>query len=94
MLQQRRRDSARALSSRGRLTLQVALFGTVEELSQSERAQTLVREQFATNVFAPVNLIKTALPSMRANRGGQILLLSAVCASPKLFAYGRGRGAD
>lgn len=59
-----------------------ALFGTVEELSQSERTQTLVRDQFATNFFAPINMIKVVLPSMRENKDGHILLLSAVCEIP------------
>ena len=60
------------------ITCSTALFGTVEELSQSERTQTLVRDQFATNFFAPINMIKAVLPSMRENKDGHILLLSAV----------------
>jgi len=64
-----------------------ALFGTVEELSQSERTQLLVRDQFATNFFAPINMIKAVLPSMREKKEGHILLLSAVCGFSTLGGF-------
>ncbi|KAF2432291.1 NAD(P)-binding protein [Tothia fuscella] len=55
-----------------------ALVGSIEELSQSDRAQSLVRDQFETNFFAPVNLIKSMLPSMRAKRNGHIVTLTGI----------------
>jgi NAD(P)-dependent dehydrogenase (short-subunit alcohol dehydrogenase family) len=55
-----------------------ALVGAVEELSQSDRAQSLVRVQFETNFFAPVNLIKSILPTMRLRRNGHIITLTGI----------------
>lgn len=55
-----------------------ALVGSIEELSQSYRAQSLVRDQFETNFFAPVNLIKSVLPSMRANRDGHLIAVTGI----------------
>jgi len=52
--------------------------GTVEELAQSSRTQSLVRDQFETNFFGPVNVIKAILPSFRTKRNGHILMLSAL----------------
>lgn len=52
--------------------------GTVEELAQSQRSLTLVRDQFETNFFGPVNIIKAILPSFRAKRNGHIIMLSAL----------------
>ncbi|KAK6433190.1 hypothetical protein LTR95_010634 [Oleoguttula sp. CCFEE 5521] len=54
-----------------------AVVGTVEELSQSPRALTLVGEQFETNFFAPVNIIKATLPVFREKKNGHIVLLTA-----------------
>lgn len=53
-----------------------ALIGTVEELGISTRTQTLVREQFETNFFGPVNVIKAALPAMRKKNAGHIMILT------------------
>ena len=55
-----------------------ALIGTVEELSASTQTQTLVREQFETNYFGPVNMIKAALPSMRKRSSGHIIILTGI----------------
>lgn len=52
--------------------------GTVEELAQTPRTQSLVRDQFETNFFGPVNIIKAILPSFRTKRNGHILMLSAL----------------
>lgn len=56
----------------------IALVGTVEELAASPRAQTLVREQFESNFFGPVNCIKAALPTMRKKNNGHILILTGI----------------
>jgi NAD(P)-dependent dehydrogenase (short-subunit alcohol dehydrogenase family) len=50
----------------------------VEELAASERALGLVRDQFETNYFGPVNLIKSALPALRKQSAGHILVLSGI----------------
>ncbi|KAG8531872.1 uncharacterized protein KY384_003508 [Bacidia gigantensis] len=55
-----------------------ALFGTVEELAASVRTQSLVREQFETNFYGPVNCIRAVLPSMRKKGSGHIVLLSSI----------------
>ncbi|KAL8767777.1 MAG: hypothetical protein Q9194_005888 [Teloschistes cf. exilis] len=49
---------------------QLAIIGTVEELGASLRTTALIRDQFETNYFGHVNMIKAALPSMRENRSG------------------------
>lgn len=55
-----------------------AVLGTVEELSQTPATTTLVRDQFETNFFGNVNLIKAVLPAMRERKNGHIVLLSGV----------------
>ncbi|TKA70069.1 hypothetical protein B0A49_05682 [Cryomyces minteri] len=55
-----------------------AIVGTIEELSQSPRTLTLVRDQFETNFFGPVNVIKAILPAFRAKKQGHIILLTAI----------------
>lgn len=53
-----------------------ALIGTVEELGISARTRTLGREQFESNFFGPVNVIKAALPAMRRRNGGHIMVVT------------------
>ena len=60
----------------------LALFGTVEELGQSYRTRTAVNDQFATNFFGPVNIIKSSLPYLRHQRNGHIVILTGIS---KLF---------
>ncbi|KAI9658078.1 MAG: hypothetical protein M1821_002738 [Bathelium mastoideum] len=55
-----------------------AVVGSIEELSQSPRTLGLVRDQFETNFFGQVNVIKTVLPTFRARKQGHILLLTAI----------------
>lgn len=52
--------------------------GTVEELSQSPRTLSLVKDQFETNFFGPVNVIKATLPIFRSKKNGHIVLLTAI----------------
>ncbi|EGP84052.1 uncharacterized protein MYCGRDRAFT_48514 [Zymoseptoria tritici IPO323] len=52
--------------------------GTVEELSQSDRTLSLVKDQFETNFFGPVNAIKSTLPLFRSKKNGHIVLLTAI----------------
>jgi NAD(P)-dependent dehydrogenase (short-subunit alcohol dehydrogenase family) len=59
-------------------SLDVAIIGSVEELSASLRTQTLVRDQFETNYFGPVNIIKATLPHMRKQRSGHIMVLGGI----------------
>lgn len=74
---------AEALAAFGRIDILLickseALVGSVEELSQTERTQTLVRDQFETNFFGPVNVIKAVLPSMREKRNGHIVAVTGI----------------
>jgi NAD(P)-dependent dehydrogenase (short-subunit alcohol dehydrogenase family) len=55
-----------------------ALVGTVEELSQSTRALSLIRDQFETNFFSAVNVIKSVLPSMREKKNGHIVVMTGI----------------
>lgn len=52
--------------------------GTVEELSQSSRTLSLVKDQFESNFFGPVNAIKAALPIFREKKNGHVVLLTAI----------------
>lgn len=61
-----------------------ALVGTVEELAASPRTQSLVREQFETNFFGPVNCIKAALPTMRKKNSGHVMVLTGISVSAYL----------
>jgi short-subunit dehydrogenase len=58
-----------------------AVVGTVEELSTSTSTLTLVRDQFETNFFSLVNIIKAALPHFRERKNGHILILTAISTS-------------
>ncbi|CAF9905729.1 hypothetical protein IMSHALPRED_003950 [Imshaugia aleurites] len=74
---------AEAVESFGKLDILLccsseALVGTVEELAASPRTQSLVREQFETNFFGPVNCIKAALPTMRKKSSGHVLVLTGI----------------
>ncbi|EEP78685.1 conserved hypothetical protein [Uncinocarpus reesii 1704] len=55
-----------------------AIIGAVEELAVSERTQALVRDQFETNYFGPVNLVKAVLPQMRKQKSGHIMALGGI----------------
>ena len=55
-----------------------ALIGTVEELAVSQRTRTLVRDQFETNFFGPMNMIRTVIPEMRRKGTGHIIVLSGI----------------
>jgi NAD(P)-dependent dehydrogenase (short-subunit alcohol dehydrogenase family) len=57
-------------------THQTVLVGAVEELGQSPRTRALVTEQFETNFFSPVNMIKHVWPTMRHRKNGHIIVLS------------------
>ena len=50
----------------------------MEELSSSTQTLTLVRDQFETNFFGPVNIIKTILPRFRERRSGHIIILTGI----------------
>jgi short chain dehydrogenase len=55
-----------------------AVVGTVEELAASRETQVLVREQFATNFFGPINIIKATIPTMRQQKIGHIIVLGGI----------------
>ncbi|OLN85038.1 Retinol dehydrogenase 8 [Colletotrichum chlorophyti] len=54
-----------------------AVVGSVEELSTSSLTQNLVRDQFETIFFSQVNYIKAALPLLRSQHTGHIMILSS-----------------
>lgn len=60
------------------LTSSSALVGTVEELSASQETLNLVRDQFEVNYFGPLNIIKAALPHMRRESTGHIMIISGI----------------
>ncbi|KAI9802785.1 MAG: hypothetical protein M1833_001384 [Piccolia ochrophora] len=67
-----------------------AVVGTVEELSASTGTLNLVRDQFETNYFGPVNIIKAVLPTFRSKRAGHLLVLTGITGhigSPGLGTY-------
>jgi NAD(P)-dependent dehydrogenase (short-subunit alcohol dehydrogenase family) len=55
-----------------------AIIGTVEELAASQRTQNLVRDQFETNFFGPMNIMRAALPEMRTKANGHIIVLGGI----------------
>ncbi len=67
-----------ALHAFGRIDVLVnnagfGVYGSLEEVPME-----IVREQFETNVFGVLNVLKAALPSMRARRNGTILNISSI----------------
>ncbi|PHH61732.1 hypothetical protein CDD81_8024 [Ophiocordyceps australis] len=55
-----------------------AVVGTVEELSTTPVTQNLVREQFEAIFFTQVNFIKAALPVLRSQHTGHIIILTSI----------------
>jgi trafficking protein particle complex subunit 9 len=54
------------------------VIGTVEELSTCSATQNLVRDQFETIFFSQVNYIKAALPLLRSQHTGHIMVLTSI----------------
>ncbi|KAJ2905855.1 hypothetical protein MKZ38_004103 [Zalerion maritima] len=74
---------AEAVSVFGRIDIMLcckseAVVGTVEELSTSPKTKNLVRDQFETIFFSQVNFIKAALPVLRHQHTGHIMILSSI----------------
>lgn len=63
------------------INVSTALIGTVEELSASQQTLNLVRDQFEVNYFGPLNIIKAALPHMRREQSGHIMIISGISTS-------------
>lgn len=55
-----------------------AVIGTVEELSATPATRNLVRDQLDTIFFSQVNFIKAALPQLRAQHTGHIMILTSI----------------
>ena len=58
--------------------LNTALVGTIEELSVSPEAESLVHEHMETNFFGPINCIKAHLPTMRKQNSGHIMVVTGI----------------
>ena len=59
-------------------------------------SSTVLEQQFLTNVFAPINLTKAFLPSMRQRRSGIIFMIGSVAAymhSPSIGLYQASKAA-
>lgn len=69
--------------------LRLAVVGTVEELAASPRTLNLIRDQFETNYFGPVNIIKAALPHMRRQKSGHIMVLSGISTHDRFPILGK-----
>ncbi|RBR13167.1 uncharacterized protein FIESC28_08353 [Fusarium coffeatum] len=54
-----------------------AVVGTVEELSTTPFTQNLVRDQFESVFFSQVNFIRAALPQLRTQHTGHIIVLTS-----------------
>ncbi|KAJ5242118.1 uncharacterized protein N7469_000445 [Penicillium citrinum] len=86
---------AEAVAAFGRIDILLCctsqtLIGTVEELSASQQTLNLVRDQFEINYFGPLNIIKAALPHMRREYTGHIMIISGITAhigTPGLGMY-------
>ncbi|MFK3737406.1 SDR family oxidoreductase [Massilia sp. TN1-12] len=84
----------RAFAELGRIDVVVSnagygLFGAAEETSDED-----VQHQIATNLLGPIQLIRAALPHLRAQGGGRILQLSTVggqAAFPGASLYHAGK---
>lgn len=84
----------RAFAELGRVDVVVSnagygLFGAAEELGDED-----VQHQIATNLLGPIQLIRAALPHLRAQGGGRILQLSTVggqAAFPGASLYHAGK---
>ncbi|KAB8075451.1 putative short-chain dehydrogenase [Aspergillus leporis] len=66
------------------------LVGAVEEFGTSQQTLNLVRDQFEINYFGPLSIIKAALPHMRKQKTGHIMILSGITAhigTPGLGMY-------
>lgn len=76
-------------SSKVHTDCNIAVIGTVEELSTSA-SQHLVRDQFETIYFAQINFIKSALPHLREKCDGHIIILTGITGhigTPGMSAY-------
>ena len=68
----------------------IAIVGTVEELSTTPVTRNLVRDQFESVFFSQVNFIKAALPVLRNQHTGHIMVLTSTgghIATPGMSMY-------
>ncbi|KAL8826831.1 MAG: hypothetical protein Q9170_007255 [Blastenia crenularia] len=63
------------------------IVGTVEELGVSPRTSALIRDQFETNYFGHVNIIKSTLPRMREKQCEINVLTNQITAPSQLSQY-------
>jgi len=81
--------TAAALRRFGRIDVVVNNAGIAAQGTLAEQSDTAVEQQFRTHVFAPLRLVREALPALRESQG-QILFFGSAVASvptPGLGAY-------
>jgi NAD(P)-dependent dehydrogenase (short-subunit alcohol dehydrogenase family) len=81
---------ARIVKDCGRLDLLVNNAGVLRAGALEDLADAALREVMETNFFAPMLLTRAALPQMRAQRGGRIIMissLSGIAGLPSDVAY-------
>jgi NADP-dependent 3-hydroxy acid dehydrogenase YdfG len=61
----------------------------VEEFGTSQQTLNLVRDQFEINYFGPLSIIKAALPHMRKQKTGHIMILSGISKSSAVMLQAR-----
>jgi NAD(P)-dependent dehydrogenase (short-subunit alcohol dehydrogenase family) len=66
-------------------------YGLIGAVEECDDAQT--RRNFETNFFGPLNVIRAALPVLRAQRGGYIVNISAAAAISNYAGFGIYGGA-
>lgn len=82
------RAVAEALAPWGRLDVVVnnagyGLLGAVEECTEAQ-----IRQNFETNFFGPLNVVRAVLPHLRAQRAGHVLNISAAAAISNYAGFG------
>lgn len=54
------------------------MVGSIEELGAAPSGQTMIRDQFETNFYGPVNVMRAVIPSMRSRGGGHVVVITSV----------------
>ena len=78
-----------ALTAFGKLDAVVLNHGVLEPVGRLEEADTAAwRELFATNYFSCVDMVRAALPALRAAPTGRVVMVSSIAANIGFEAWG------